>query len=176
MPKGRVRRAEPVLGEHGYLTPATPERRSWPCAAWRRRWALPSRAWGVSLWENNLVSDSEATRRKAFPIVQKQIEAAHPAGGRHHSGGAGICGVRVRVKTRKRSAMTWRMSAARRPLARLGPEAAAPGGHRHRERGNRFLLSPVRPRASGRDRSPWGMYLDVGNTVYIGYPEQWVEI
>ena len=43
---------------------------------------------------------------------------------------------------------------------------------------NRFLLSPLETRRFldeiGSDYV--GMYLDVGNAVYIGYPEQWIEI
>ena len=43
---------------------------------------------------------------------------------------------------------------------------------------NRFLLSPLETaRFLDEIGSPWvGMYLDVGNVVYLGYPEQWVEL
>lgn len=64
-------------------------------------------------------------------------------------------------------------------LARLAPEAAAAKVAIGIENvWNRFLLSPLETaRFLDEIGSPWvGMYLDVGNTVYIGYPEQWVEI
>lgn len=41
-----------------------------------------------------------------------------------------------------------------------------------------LLLSPLETaRFLDEIGSPWvGMYLDVGNVVYLGYPEQWVEL
>jgi hexulose-6-phosphate isomerase len=43
---------------------------------------------------------------------------------------------------------------------------------------NRFLLSPVETaRLVDEVGSPFfGVYFDVGNVIYIGYPEQWIEI
>jgi hexulose-6-phosphate isomerase len=43
---------------------------------------------------------------------------------------------------------------------------------------NRFLLSPVEvARLVDEVASPFfGVYFDVGNIIYIGYPDQWIEI
>ncbi len=64
-------------------------------------------------------------------------------------------------------------------LSRLVPEAKAADVAIGIENvWNRFLLSPLETRRFldeiGSDYV--GMYLDVGNAVYIGYPEQWIEI
>ena len=64
-------------------------------------------------------------------------------------------------------------------LAKLAPQAAAAKVAIGIENvWNRFLLSPLETaRFLDEIGSPWvGMYLDVGNVVYLGYPEQWVEL
>lgn len=61
-------------------------------------------------------------------------------------------------------------------LAKLAPHAQAAGVAIGIENvWNRFLLSPLETaRFLDEIGSPWvGMYLDVGNVVYLGYPEQW---
>jgi len=72
---------EPVLSESGYLNPQTPEKDVLAMKRMADDMGLEIPSVGVwSLWQNNLVSDSEKTRQKAFGIVQKQIEAAHLLG------------------------------------------------------------------------------------------------
>ena len=72
---------EPVLSESGYLNPQTPEKDVLAMKRMADDMGLEIPSVGVwSLWQNNLVSDSEKTRKKAFGIVQKQIEAAYLLG------------------------------------------------------------------------------------------------
>ena len=72
---------EPVLSESGYLNPQTPEKDVLAMKRMADDMGLEIPSVGVwSLWQNNLVSDSEKTRQKAFGIVQKQIEAAYLLG------------------------------------------------------------------------------------------------
>ena len=166
---------EPVLGEHGYLTPATPEREILAMRRMAGEMGLAIPSVGVwSLWEHNLVSDSEATRRKAFSIVQKQIEAAHLLEADTILVVPGYVGCEFASKPEKiRYDIAYQRS--QEALARLAPEAAAAKVAIGIENvWNRFLLSPLETaRFLDEIGSPWvGMYLDVGNTVYIGYPEQ----
>lgn len=66
---------EPVLSESGYLNPQTPEKDVLAMKRMADDMGLEIPSVGVwSLWQNNLVSDSEKTRQKAFGIVQKQID------------------------------------------------------------------------------------------------------
>ena len=72
---------EPVLSESGYLNPQTPEKDVLAMKRMADDMGLEIPSVGVwSLWQYNLVSDSEKTRQKAFGIVQKQIEAAYLLG------------------------------------------------------------------------------------------------
>jgi len=82
---------EPVLSESGYLNPQTPEKDVLAMKRMADDMGLEIPSVGVwSLWQNNLVSDSEKTRQKAFGIVQKQIEAAHLLGA-NDSGCSRLC-------------------------------------------------------------------------------------
>ena len=170
---------EPVLSESGYLNPHTSERDILAMRRMAEDMGLEIPSVGVwSLWENNLVSDSEATRRKAFGIVEKQIEAAHLLGADTILVVPGYVGCAFASKPEK---IRYDVAYARsqEALARLAPQAeAAKVAIGIENVWNRFLLSPLETaRFLDEIASPWvGMYLDVGNVVYIGYPEQWVEL
>ena len=72
---------EPVMSESGYLNPSTSQKEILAMRRMAEDLGLEIPSVGVwSLWENNLVSDQESIRNKAFSIVQKQIEAAHLLG------------------------------------------------------------------------------------------------
>lgn len=131
-----------------------------------------------SLWQYNLVSDSEKTRQKAFGIVQKQIEAAHLLGAKTILVVPGYVGCNF-VEHPEKIRYDIAYERAQDALSRLVPEAKAADVTIGIENvWNRFLLSPLETRRFldeiGSDYV--GMYLDVGNAVYIGYPEQWIEI
>ena len=170
---------EPVMSENGYLNPSTPEKDILAMRRMAEDMGLEIPSVGVwSLWENNLVSDSPAIREKAFGIVEKQIEAAHLLGADTILVVPGYVGCSFASKPEK---IRYDVAYARsqEALAKLAPQAAAAKVAIGIENvWNRFLLSPLETaRFLDEIGSPWvGMYLDVGNVVYLGYPEQWVEL
>lgn len=170
---------ELVMSESGYLNPFTPEREILAMRRMAEDMGLELPSVGVwSLWENNLVSDSPAVRQKAYDIVERQIEAAHLLGADTVLVVPGYVGCSFASKPEK-----IRYDAAyirsQEALGRLSVQAEAAKVSIGIENvWNRFLLSPLETvRFLDEIGSPWvGMYLDVGNVVYIGYPEQWVEL
>ena len=170
---------EPVLSESGYLNPQTPEKDVLAMKRMADDMGLEIPSVGEwSLWQNNLVSDSEKTRQKAFGIVQKQIEAAHLLGAKTILVVPGYVGCNF-VEHPEKIRYDIAYERAQDALSRLVPEAKAADVAIGIENvWNRFLLSPLETRRFldeiGSDYV--GMYLDVGNAVYIGYPEQWIEI
>lgn len=170
---------EPVLSESGYLNPETSGKDILAMRRMAEDMGLEIPSVGVwSLWENNLVSDNPVVREKAFSIVQKQIEAAHLLGADTILVVPGYVGCSFASQPEK---IRYDVAYARsqQALAKLAPEAEAA----HVAIGienvwNRFLLSPIETaRFLDEIGSEYvGMYLDVGNVVYIGYPEQWIEI
>lgn len=170
---------EPVLSESGYLNPQTSEKDILAMKRMADDMGLEIPSIGVwSLWQNNLVSDSEKIRKKAFGIVQKQIEAAHLLGAKTILVVPGYVGCNF-VEHPEKIRYDIAYERAQDALSRLAPEAKAADVAIGIENvWNRFLLSPLETRRFlneiGSDYV--GMYLDVGNSVYIGYPEQWIEI
>ncbi|MEG0768740.1 MAG: sugar phosphate isomerase/epimerase family protein [Ruthenibacterium sp.] len=170
---------EPVMSEEGYLTPQTTEREILAIGHMARELGLSIPSVGVwSLWENNLVSDSEIIRQKAFSIVEKQLEAAYLLGADTILVVPGYVGCEFAAKPEKiRYDIAYERS--QQTLSRLAPQAAAAGVAIGIENvWNRFLLSPLETnRFLNEIGSAWvGMYLDVGNVMYIGYPEHWIEL
>ena len=71
------------------------------------------------------------------------------------------------------------MKTRERSLAKLAPYAQAAGVCMGVENvWNKFLLSPLEMRRFLEEiHSDYvGAYFDVGNIIYIGYPDQWIEI
>lgn len=170
---------EPVMSESGYLTPTTSEREILAMARQARDMGLEIPSVGVwSLWENNLVSDSPDIRRKAMYIVQKQLEAAHLMGADTILVVPGYVGCDFASKPECiRYDIAYQRS--QEALARLEPFARQAGVAIGIENvWNRFLLSPMETaRFLDEIGSEYvGMYLDIGNVTYIGYPEHWIQI
>lgn len=170
---------EPVLSEDGYLNCATTEKQvqAMRCLAEDNGLVIPSvGVW--SLWENNLVSNSEATRAKAFDIVRRQIEFAHLLGADTILVVPGYVGcdfaskperVRYDVAYRRCQEQLSRLALfAEQANVKIGIENVW----------NRFLLSPVETAhfIDEIDSEFVGVYFDVGNVIYIGYAEDWIEI
>lgn len=170
---------EPVMSESGYLNPSTPEKDILAMRRLAEDLGLGIPSVGVwSLWENNLVSDDPAIRQKAFGIVEKQIEAAHLLGADTILVVPGYVGCSFASKPEKIRYDT-AYARSQEALAKLAQQAAAAKVAIGIENvWNRFLLSPLETaRFLDEIGSPWvGMYLDVGNVVYLGYPEQWIEL
>ena len=170
---------EPVMSESGYLNPSTSEKEILSMRRMAEDLGLEIPSVGVwSLWENNLVSDSQTIRDKAFYTVQKQIEAAHLMGADTILVVPGYVGCEFASKPEKiRYDVAYERS--QDALSRLAKDAEqAKVAIGIENVWNKFLLSPLET-AHFLDEigSEYvGMYLDVGNVIYTGYPEQWVEI
>lgn len=170
---------EPVLGEEGYLTPETPEGEILRLREMAEQNGLVIPSVGVwSLWRNNLVSDRAEIRARAREIVRFQLRAARLLGADTILVVPGYVGTDFVEKPecirydiaydRAREAFRALSVDAEREGVRIGIENVW----------NRFLLSPLEvARLVDEVASPWfGVYLDVGNVVYTGYPEHWIEI
>ena len=170
---------EPVMSEAGYLTPETSEKDILRIKSAAEDEGLEIPSVGVwSLWENNLVSNNAATREKARDIVKAQIEAAALLGAATILVVPGYVGCEFASKPKTVSydvaydraleAFTYLEKYARSAGVKIGIENVW----------NRFLLSPLEMRTFiDTVASEYvGVYFDVGNVVYTGYPEQWIRI
>ena len=131
-------------------------------------------AW--NLWEYNLAGTDRKAANHARDIVRKQIDLAASLGADTvlvvpgwvgSSFAPGIIPYEVVYDN------------AQEALRALAPHAAAAGVSIGIENvWNKFLLSPLEfRRFLDEINSPFvGAYFDVGNIIYIGYPEQWIRI
>lgn len=131
-------------------------------------------AW--NLWEHNLAGYDEADGAYACDIVKKQIDAAQACGA------DAILVVPGWVGTNFAPGIVRYDHAyenSQRRIASLADYAKAAGVAIGVENvWNKFLLSPLElKRFLDEIGSPFvGAYFDVGNIIYIGYPDQWIEI
>ena len=131
-------------------------------------------AW--NLWSHNLAGDDPAETRAAMDIVKKQIDCAAALGADTILVVPGWVGAPFAQGVVRYDRA---YENAQRALSGLAPYAEAAGVSIAVENvWNRFLLSPIEMRRFldeiGSPRV--GAYFDVGNIIYIGYPEQWIEI
>ncbi len=170
---------EPILSESGYLTCRTTDRQVLAMREKAAAYGLEIPSVGVwSLWENNLVSDSAATRQKAFDIVRRQLEVARLMGADTILVVPGYVGCDFASKP-ERIRYDVAYARSQEQLAALAPYAKQAGVAIGIENvWNRFLLSPLETaRFLDEIGSDFvGAYFDVGNVLLIGYPEQWIEI
>ena len=131
-------------------------------------------AW--NMWEHNLAGEDEADAAYACDIAKKQVECAQAFGtdavlivpgwvGTNFAPGI----VRYDVAYEN----------SQRRLSSLAPFAEAAGVSLAVENvWNKLLLSPIEMKRFldeiGSERV--GAYFDVGNIIYIGYPDQWIDI
>ena len=171
--------AEPVLSNSGYLNTSMSDNDilALRSLAEKNGLVIPTvGAW--NLWEYNLVSDSEETREKARNIIRFQLKAARILGADTILVIPGWVGTEFSPKPefirydiayeRVVEAFKVLVRDAEREGVKIGIENVW----------NRFLLSPVEvARLVDEVASPYfGVYFDVGNVIYIGYPDQWIEI
>ena len=131
-------------------------------------------AW--NMWEHNLAGDDEAEAAYASNIARKQVEAAQAFGADAVLIVPGWVGTSfapgiVRYDRAYEN--------SQRRLAALAPFAQSAGVSLAVENvWNKFLLSPLELRRFLDEiHSDYvGAYFDVGNIIYIGYPDQWIEI
>lgn len=131
-------------------------------------------AW--NLWEHNLAGEDAADAEYASNIIRKQIEYAHAFGADACLVVPGWVGTNfapgiVRYDRAYEN--------SQKHLAALAPMAEDAGVSLGVENvWNKFLLSPLEMKRFldeiGSDYV--GAYFDVGNIIYIGYPDQWIEI
>ena len=131
-------------------------------------------AW--NLWSNNLVSDDPNTRIKGFEIVKKQLHYAAALKADTILVVPGFVGTPffegkvcyANAYDRAQEAISKLGEIAKQLRVNIGIENVW----------NKFLLSPLELRRFideiGNDYV--GAYFDVGNIIYIGYPEQWIRI
>lgn len=170
---------EPVVSENGSLNPSMTDREVLKIREIAEDFDLEIPSVGVwSLWDNNLVSDSQTTRTKAKGIVQRQLEIASLLGADTILVVPGYVGCDFAAEPEKiRYDVAYERS--QEAIAGLAPLAKQLKVNIGIENvWNRFLLSPLEMRRFVEEiSSPYvGVYFDVGNIIYIGYPEQWIEI
>lgn len=131
-------------------------------------------AW--NLWEYNLAGTDKKAAGHAKDIVKKQVDCAAALGADTVLVVPGWVGTNfapgvVPYETAYDN--------SQKALASLAPYAQKAGVHIGIENvWNKFLLSPLEfRRFLDEIGSPFvGAYFDVGNIIYIGYPDQWIRI
>lgn len=138
---------------------------------------IPSLATGL-YWNYSLTSENKQVRDKAKSIVKKQLETAAILGADTIlvvPGAVGVDFIKKCEIVRYDRAYDYALSAlhelkseAERLKVSIGIENVW----------NKFLLSPLETRdfLDKLDSRFIGSYLDVGNLIYTGYPEQWIRI
>lgn len=170
---------EPVLGEGGYLRHDSTDQEILKIRHLAEELGLKIPSVGVwSLWENNLVSEDSAVRQKAMEIVKKQIHCAALLGADTILVVPGYVGCDFAVR-QERVRYDRAYDRCVEAFQRLAPFAEQAGVHIGIENvWNRFLLSPLEMKRLleeiGSDYV--NVYFDVGNIMYVGYPEDWIAI
>lgn len=171
--------AEPVLSENGYLNPNSTVAQIKEIKNLADDFGLEIPSVGVwALWENNLISNDAKTAKRAMDIVKKQIEAAHLLGADTILIVPGYVGCDFASEP-ERVRYDIAYDRCRSALEILAPEAEKANVNIGIENvWNRFLLSPLEMKRLIKEvGSPnVGVYFDVGNIMYIGYPGDWIEI
>jgi L-ribulose-5-phosphate 3-epimerase len=129
------------------------------------------------LWQHPLSSDDPAVRAEGKAIVRKMLELAQALGTDTILIVPGLVGRAMSAELVVGYEDVWRRS--QQALRELAPEAARRKVVIAVENvWNRFLLSPLEMRRYLREiRSPWvRAYLDVGNVLRYGYPQDWVRV
>lgn len=138
---------------------------------------LPSLATGL-FWSYSLTSSDKSIREKAKSIVKKQLESAAILGADTILVVPGAVGVDFipgseivsydKAYDYSLEALTELKSEAEKLKVSIGIENVW----------NKFLLSPLEMRdfIDKINSNYVGSYLDVGNIIYSGYPEQWIRI
>ena len=129
-------------------------------------------------WDYRLSDDAPAMRQKAKDMIKKQLETAKILGADTALVIPGVVNVEF-SQPEKKVAYDVVYDRALEGLNELKATAEALEVNIGLENvWNKFLLSPMEMRNFiDKIDSPFvGAYLDVGNTLYCGYPEDWVRI
>lgn len=170
---------ELALMETGDLTPDSTDEQLAKIRSYAEKIGikLPSLASGLC-WGASLTSDDPAEREEAHRIIVSQIRAAKALGADTILVIPGSVSVEF-VPERPIVSYDVCWDRALTEIKRLAPIAEAHGIHIGIENvWNKFLLSPLEMCAfiDAVGSGYVGAYLDVGNVMYAGYPEQWIRI
>lgn len=129
-------------------------------------------------WDYRLSDDDPAMREKAKDMIKKQLETAAILGADTILVVPGVVNVEFsHPEWRVPYDVVYERSLA--ALSKLGEDAKAIGVSIGLENvWNKFLLSPMEMRDFiDKIGNPYvGSYLDIGNTLYCSYPEDWIRI
>lgn len=129
-------------------------------------------------WDYRLSDDDASMRQKAKDMIKKQLETAKILGADTILVLPGAVQVEF-SSPEKKVAYDVVYERALEGLHELKGHAESVGVHIGLENvWNKFLLSPMEMRdfIDKIDSAYVGSYLDIGNTLYCGYPEDWVRI
>lgn len=168
---------ELVMGRTGELTPDTSVQKLREIRGRAERYGLQIISVGANtVWEHNLASDDEVQRKLASENIKRQIDTAKELGadialvvpGWVGTPFAQGCVPYHHAYQNAQSELMKLASYAQSAEVSIAIENVW----------NRFLLSPVEmARFLDEINSPYvGAYFDIGNIIYIGYPEQWIRI
>ena len=131
-------------------------------------------AW--NLWSNNLVSDDPNVADRGFEIIKKQLYCAAALGADTILVVPGYVGTPFFEGKVSYDIAYDRALAAMSKLGEIAKEVKVNIGIENVW--NKFLLSPLEMRSFIDEigNEYVGAYFDVGNILYIGYPEQWIRI
>lgn len=170
---------EPVLSESGYLNLDSSEKDVLTIKRIADDHGLEIPSVGVwSLWENNPLSDDPCVRVKAERILRKQLESAKILGADTILVVPGYVGCEFASKP-ERIRYDVAYERCRKLFSELAKYAEELGVHIGIENvWNKFLLSPleVKNLVESVASDYFGVYFDVGNIIYAGYPEDWIRI
>ncbi len=168
---------EPCIAENGQLNMKTTEKQLLEMRRMINDMGLEVASVGAwNMWEHNLAGNDERDASIASDIAKKQVECAQTLGADAVLIVPGWVGTSfapgiVRYDQAYEN--------AQKRLAALAPFAEAAGVNLAVENvWNKFLLSPLEMRRflDEINSEYVGAYFDVGNIIYIGYPDQWIEI
>lgn len=170
---------ELVLGDIGEVTMDTGEGELLKIRAMADDYGLEIPSVGTwLLWSNNVVSPEEKEREYSRDVIRKQLDIAAALGADTTLVIPGYCGsdfVEGKPLVRyddayKRASESMSICAehAEKVKVCIGLENVW----------NKFLLSPLEMRdlIDEVDSEYVGAYFDVGNIMYVGYPQHWIEI
>lgn len=170
---------EPVLSDSGYLNMNSSHEDIMRIKACAEECGLAVPTVGVwSLWNHNLVSDDSSAREQAKNIIRKQLEIAYILGADTILVVPGYVGCEFAEKPERiRYDIAYERSLE--AFCELKQDAEAAEVNIGIENvWNKFLLSPLEVKRfiDAVDSQYFGMYFDVGNILYTGYPEDWIRI
>lgn len=131
-------------------------------------------AWNV--WENNLASGDEQERNNAKDNIKRQIDIAQACGADTALVVPGWVGTPFTPTVVSYDLAYERVQNALASLSDYAKNANVVIAIENVW--NKFLLSPLEMKCflDGIDSKYVSAYFDIGNIIYIGYPEQWIRI